>query len=304
MGGGGEGTGYIFRALAANGAIAASKGVGAAITGSAAMLAETLHSLSDCVNQLLLLLGLRQARKPPTDKYPLGRGRELYFWSFMVAMLLFLGGGAYSIYEGVHKIQHPSHVDNPWLAIGILGGGLALELWSMAGAMKAVNARRGDRPVLQYLRETKDSDLVVITGEDFAACLGLAIALAAVALSMITGDPMWDSIGTLGIGVVLIGIAVFLAVEVKSLLVGEAADPQMTKQIQDIADDDPAIEKVLRCLTVQQGPGEIMVAMKLKMKDDLSGKELVEAINKFEVRLQEKMPEIKWSFVEPDVTDQ
>jgi cation diffusion facilitator family transporter len=300
---GGSGTGYIFRALAANGAIAISKGVGAVITGSAAMLAETLHSLSDCINQLLLLLGIRQARKPPSAKYPLGRGRELYFWSFMVAMLLFLGGGAYSMYEGIHKLQHPTPVDNPWLAIGILGGSLLLELWSMAGAMKAVNERRGDRPILKYLRETKDSDLVVITGEDFAACLGLALALAAVATSMVTGDPKWDAIGTLGIGVVLVGVAVFLAVEVKSLLVGEAADPVMTKQIQDIADDDPCIEKVLRCLTVQQGPGEIMVAMKLKMKADLTGKELVDAINKFEVRLQERMPEIKWSFVEPDHTD-
>ena len=300
---GGEGVGYIIRALVANGAIAISKGIGAFFTGSAAMLAETLHSLSDCVNQLLLLLGIRQARKPPTDKYPLGRGRELYFWSFMVAMLLFLGGGAYSIYEGIHKIQSKSPLEYPWVAISILSGGLLLELWSMAGAMKAVNERRGNRPVLQYLRETKDSDLVVITGEDFAACVGLAIALAAVITAMVTGNPVWDAIGTLGIGIVLVGIAVFLAVEVKSLLVGEAADPLMTKQIQDIADDDPAIEKVLRCLTVQQGPGEIMVAMKLKMKDDLSGKQLVEAINKFEVRLQEKMPEIKWSFVEPDHTD-
>src|SRR5688572_7205671 len=191
MAGSGEGVGYILRALGANFLIACAKGVGAFITGSASMLAETLHSLSDCVNQLLLLLGIKQAKKPATDRYPLGRGRELYFWSFMVAMLLFLGGGAYSLYEGVHKLLHPTPVENPWLAIGILGGGLLLELWSMAGAMKAVNERRGNRPVLKYLKETKDSDLVVITGEDFAACLGLAMALAAVAVSMVTGDPKW-----------------------------------------------------------------------------------------------------------------
>lgn len=299
----GSGVGYIFRALAANGAIAISKGVGAAITGSAAMLAETLHSLSDCINQLLLLLGIRQAKKPPSAKYPLGRGREMYFWSFMVAMLLFLGGGAYSIYEGIHKIRHPSPVENPWLAIGILGGGLLLELWSMAGAMKAVNERRGDRPVLKYLRETKDSDLVVITGEDFAACVGLALALVAVALAMITGDPVWDAVGTLGIGAVLVGIAVFLAVEVKSLLVGEAADPMLTKQIDDAASADPCIDKVLKAITLQQGPGEIMIALKLKMKSGLTGVQMVEAINKFEVRLQTQIPEIKWSFVEPDSTD-
>ena len=299
----GSGTGYIFRALAANGAIAISKGFGAWFTGSAAMLAETLHSLSDCINQLLLLLGLRQARKPPSEKYPLGRGRELYFWSFMVAMLLFLGGGAYSMYEGIHKLQHPSHVENPWLAIGILGFGLVLELWSMAGALKAINERRQGRSILRYLRETKDSDLVVITGEDFAACLGLFFALLAVVLSMVTGDPMWDALGTLGIGAVLVGIAVFLAVEVKSLLVGEAADPTLTKQICDAADDDPCIEKVLAAITLQQGPGEIMVALKLKMKSGLTGDEMVDAINKFEVRLQAQIPEIKWSFVEPDHTD-
>jgi cation diffusion facilitator family transporter len=255
------------------------------------------------VNQLLLLLGIRQARKAPSDKYPLGRGRELYFWSFMVAMLLFLGGGAYSIYEGVHKIQHPSPVENPWLAIAILGGGLLLELWSMAGALKAINERRAGRPIMQYLRETKDSDLVVITGEDFAACLGLFLALVAVVVSMVTGDPLWDAVGTLGIGIVLVGIAIFLAVEVKSLLVGEAADPTLVKQINDVADDDPCIEKVLRTLAVQQGPGEIMVAMKLKMKQGLTRDQLVDAINKFEVRLQTQIPEIKWSFVEPDHTD-
>jgi cation diffusion facilitator family transporter len=299
----GSGTGYIFRALAANGAIAISKGFGAFFTGSAAMLAETLHSLSDCANQLLLLLGIRQARKPPSEKYPLGRGRELYFWSFMVAMLLFLGGGAYSMYEGIHKIQHPSHVDNPWVAIGILAFGLVLELWSMAGAIKAINERRKGRPIMKYLRETKDSDLVVITGEDFAACVGLALALLAVILSMVTGDPIWDALGTLAIGAVLVGIAIFLAVEVKSLLVGEAADPTLTKQIWDAADDDPCIEKVLKAITLQQGPGEIMIALKLKMKDGLSGAEMVDAINKFEVRLQQQIPEIKWSFVEPDHTD-
>src|SRR5262245_18165286 len=232
-GGSGDGFGYIFRALGANFAIACAKGVGAFLTGSASMLAETLHSLSDCVNQLLLLLGLKQAKKPPSDKYPLGRGRNLYFWSFMVAMLLFLGGGAYSIYEGIHKLRHPSEVDFPLLAIGILSFGLILELWSMAGAMKAVNERRAGRPLIRFLQQSKESDLVVIFGEDFAACLGLALALIAVVASWATGDPMWDAVGTLSIGAVLIGVAVFLATEVKSLLLGEAADTELTKKIEE-----------------------------------------------------------------------
>ena len=300
---GGEGTGYILRALGANFAIACAKGVGAAITGSASLLAETLHSLSDCINQLLLLLGLRKARKPPSEKYPLGRGRELYFWSFMVAMLLFLGGGAYSIYEGVHKLRHPTPLESPYIAIAILGFALLVEGWAMAGAYKAVKARKGDRSLLRYLRETKDSDLVVIFGEDGAAVLGLTLALIAVMIAWATGDATFDAIGTLCIGTVLIGVAVFLAVEVKSLLLGEAADPALLEQVNQVAAADARIEKVLRAIAVQQGPSEIMLALKLKYRDDRTGPELVDAINEFEVRLQAQVPEVKWSFVEPDSTD-
>lgn len=302
-GGGGEGVGYIFRALGANFFIAVTKGIGAFVTGSASMLAETLHSLSDCVNQILLLVGLKQAKRPPDARYPLGHGRNLYFWSFMVAMLLFLGGGAYSAYEGIHKLRHPSPVENPLVAVIILGVGLAIESWAMMGALKTVQQRRKGRPLLQYLRETKDSDLVVIFGEDAAACLGLAFALAAVGLAWVTGDATWDAIGTLGIAVVLIGVAVFLAKEVKSLLLGESADPALLEQIEQAAAEDKRIVKVLRTLTVQQGPGEIVVAAKLAFVDELTTKELVETINKFERRLHELCPEVKWSFIEPDDVD-
>jgi cation diffusion facilitator family transporter len=298
---GGEGTGYIIRALIANGSIAAAKGVGAVITGSGAMLAETLHSLSDCANQILLLVGLKQSKRPPSARYPLGEGRQLYFWSFMVAILLFLGGGAYSLYEGIHKLRHPSPVEAPYVAVGILGFGLAIELWSMAGAVKAVNQRRAGRPVLQYLRESKDSDLVVIFGEDLAACLGLAIALIAVAIAWITGNGVWDAVGTLGIAAVLIGIAIFLAIEVKSLLLGEAADSVLTKRISDLAAKHPQVIEVLHVLTVQQGPGEILVAMKLHFKQQLSIDETVSAINEIEQQLRAAMPELKWCFLEPDV---
>jgi cation diffusion facilitator family transporter len=299
----GQGNGYIFRALAANFMIAVAKGVGAVITGSGAMLAETLHSLSDCVNQVLLLVGLKQAARPPSERYPLGEGRNLYFWSFMVAMLLFLGGGAYSIYEGIHKLQHPEPLSSPMVAIAILGISLAIEGWAMSGALKAVKERRGSRPLIQYLRETKDSDLVVIFGEDLAACIGLALALVAVVIAAVTGDPLFDAIGTLCIGVVLIGVAVFLAVEVKSLLLGEAADPALLAVIEKCAAEDPRIVKVLRTLTVQQGPGEILVALKLQFAPDLTAVALVESINKFEQRLQERAPEVRWSFVEPDDAD-
>jgi len=299
----GEGTGYIFRALGANFTIAVAKGVGAFLTGSGAMLAETLHSLSDCVNQVLLLVGLKQAKRPPDARYPLGQGRNLYFWSFMVAMLLFLGGGAYAIYEGLHKIKHPQRLDEPLIAVGILAFSLAIEGWAMAGAYKAVRERKGKRTLIQYLKETKDSDLVVIFGEDGAAVLGLTLALIAVLISMATGDPLWDAVGTLGIGVVLIGVAIFLAKEVKSLLLGESADPALLEVIEAAAKEDPRILKVLRTLTVQQGPGEIVVACKLQFAEDLTTKGIVETINQFELRLHDKCPEVRWSFVEPDDAD-
>lgn len=301
MAGHGDGIGYILRALGANFAIACAKGVGAFITGSGAMLAETLHSLSDCMNQILLLVGVRQARRPPSEKYPLGQGRSLYFWSFMVAMLLFLGGGAYSIYEGIHKLRHPAPVESPIIAVAILGFSLAVEGWALAGAYKAIRARKGARSLLAYLRETKDSDLVVIFGEDAAAVLGLALALIAITVAWITGDGMFDAIGTLCIGAVLVGVAVFLAVEVKSLLLGEAADPALLAEIATCAAEDARIQQVLRVVTVQQGPGEVMLACKLKFVGELHTGELVASINEFEQRLQRKVPEVKWSFIEPDI---
>jgi cation diffusion facilitator family transporter len=297
------GISHILRALCANFFIAVTKGIGAAITGSGAMLAETIHSLSDCVNQLLLILGLKQARRPPDDRYPLGQGRQLYFWSFMVALLLFLGGGAYSIYEGIHKLQHPEPLDNPWLAIGILGLGFAIEFWAMLGVVKVARLRRGTTPFWRYLRESKDSDVVVIFGEDLAAVLGLGFALGAVSISAVTGDPMFDAAGTIAIGAVLIGVALFLAVEIRSLLVGEAADPIVAQACRDVAVADPHIEKVHRVLALQQGPGEVLVAMKIQFKDTASGNALCDAINQLERAIEAKVPEVKWTFIEPDNVD-
>ncbi len=298
-----EGASHILRALGANFLIACAKGVGAFLTGSGAMLAETLHSLSDCVNQGLLLLGLKQVKREPDERHPLGYGRTLYFWSFMVAMLLFLGGGAYSIYEGVHKLRAPEPISSPYIAVGILSFGFAIEFWAMLGVIKVANQRRGKTPFMQYLRQTKDSDVVVIFGEDFAAVVGLGLALIAVILAWVTGNPRWDSVGTLAIGTVLIGVAIFLAVEVKSLLLGESADPMLFEAVKEAAAEDPRIVKVLRALTVQQGPGEVMLACKLQFKDDLTTQALVGAINEFEQRLQTRVPDIRWCFVEPDNAD-
>lgn len=294
-------TAHIIQSLLANLVIAASKGVAAVITGSGAMMAETLHSFADCGNQLLLLLGVRQTRRAPDASHPLGYGRSLYFWSFMVALLLFSGGGVFSIYEGIHKIRAPEPVESVGLGLAILGFSLALEGWATLGNIRELNRRRGPKPFFRYLHDTKDSDLVVIFGENAAAVLGLVVALAAIGLASVTGDGRWDGAGSLAVGIVLVAVAVFLAIEVKSLLVGEAADPEIEAAARDLAIEAPKIDALLRIITVQQGPGEVMVAMKVRVDPGLSATEVCEVINAFEAALQKRCPEVKWSFVEPDL---
>ncbi|MDB4959660.1 MAG: Cation diffusion facilitator family transporter [Myxococcales bacterium] len=296
-------TGEIIKSLAVNVVIAVAKAVAAVISGSGAMLAETLHSFADCGNQILLLVGVRQARRPPDDKHPLGRGREMYFYSFVVALLLFFGGGVFSIREGIEKIAHPERVEQIGIALGILLFSLALEGWSTIGNIREVNRRRKDKHFFRYLRDTKDSDLIVILGENSAAVMGLIFALLALILAKETGDGRWDGIGSLTIGLVLVGVATFLAREIKSLLVGESADASLIKVVEELADVDPNVEKLLRLLTVQQGPGEIVVAMKLKFRPGLETNEMCEAINAFERELKVRAPEVRWSFIEPDNVD-
>lgn len=293
-------TGEIVKALAVNVTIAVSKGVAAAITGSGAMLAETLHSFADCGNQLLLLKGVKATQRPADDEHPLGYGRTLYFYSFIVALLLFLGGGVFSIYEGVHKLAEPEPVGDIRMALVILAISIVLEGWSTLSNLRAMRERRGNTSLLRYLRETKDSDLIVVFGENSAAVLGLVFALVAVALSKVTNDGRWDAIGSLAIGVVLIGVATFLAREVKSLLVGESADPSLLAHFRRLADEDPNVEEVLNVLTLQQGPGEIVVAAKLRFRTGLTTETLVDAINAFERELKRRVPEVRWSFIEPD----
>ncbi len=296
-------SGEVIKSLIVNSVIATAKGIGAAITGSGAMLAETLHSFADCGNQLLLLFGIKQSQKPADAMHPLGYGRNMYFYSFIVALLLFSGGGMFSIYEGVHKLQHPEVVGDMTIAIVILVLAILLEGWATLGNIKVMNKKRGSTPLFKYLRETKDSDLVVVFGENSAACLGLVLALVAVLVARQTNDGRWDAIGSLAIGAVLIGVAVFLAVEIKAMLVGEAADPKLTKSVEDLAAADPNVEKVIRILSIQQGPGEILVAMKLKFKSGIDSDTLCDVINNFERQLEERVPEVKWTFVEPDNRD-
>jgi cation diffusion facilitator family transporter len=293
-------TKHIFQSLAVNVTIAIVKTLAAIFTKSGSMLAEALHSFSDCGNQILLLVGVKQSKKPATASHPFGYGRAIYFWSFMVALMLFLGGGAFSIYEGVHKIKEPEPIERAWLAILILVISIALEGSATWSNIKELNKRRGKKPFFQYLKDTTDSDLVVVFGENSAAVLGLFFAILAVILSAITGDGRWDGIGSCIIGLVLVGVAVFLAVEVSSLLLGESAAPEITQAAQDTAHRFKEIEQVLNIVTMQQGPGEVLVHVKLSFAPTLTIEEACRVINDFEQALRQTRTEVRWVFVEPD----
>ena len=298
-----HGTSHILQSLAVNLVIAVGKGICAWLTGSGALLAETLHSFADCGNQILLLVGVRRSKQPPDEAHPLGYGRAVYFWSFMVALLLFTGGGVFSVYEGAHKFwEHAEQAEagGLWVGIGMLVFSLVLEGGSTASNIREINRRRGKKGFLKYLQDTKDSDLVVVFGENSAAVVGLVIALAAIGMTHATGDSRWDSLGTIAIGLVLVGVAAFLALEIVSLLVGEAADPEVVETINQLVVEMPEVESLLRIIAIQQGPGEVMVAMKIGVSPSLNARQVVDAINELERRIQAKHPEIRWLFVEPD----
>lgn len=292
----------IFLALGANAAIFVAKLVAAVLTGSGAMLAEAIHSLADCGNQGLLLLGMRQARRPPSDEYPLGWGRALYFWSFLVALLLFSVGGLFSIYEGVHKLNHPEPLKWPWLALGVLAFGIVAEGMSMRGCLQEVNKARGGRGLWQWFRETRSSELLVIFGEDLAALLGLCLAALAVGATMLTGNLMFDALGTVAIGVLLVAVAIAVAIEVKALLIGQGVEPARRAELLAFLDARPEVDAVLNLITLQMGP-DVMVAVKAQMAPTPSALALIDAINAVERDMKAAFGEIRWSFFEPDVTD-
>ncbi len=294
-------TGHIIQSLIVNLLITAAKGFAAFMTASGSMLAETIHSFADCGNQVLLLMGVKQARKKPDAKHPLGYGRSVYFWSFMVAMLLFSLGGMFSIYEGFHKLEHPEPVENVMWGVGILAFSLCLEGYSTFSNIVELNKRKKDKSFFQFLKDTTDSDLVVIFGENSAACVGLVFALIALVVSYYTGDGRYDAFGSVAIGVVLIGVAVFLAKEVKSLLIGESADPTISVKAAEIATKHPLIKEMLNCITIQQGPGEVLACIKIVCEPNLNTVQLSSLINEFEAQLRTECPEVRWLFVEPDL---
>jgi len=292
----------ILYALGANSGIALAKGGAAFWTGSGAMLAETIHSLADCANQVLLLIGVKRADDPPTPQHPLGYGRVMYFWSLIVAVLLFSVGGLFSVYEGIERFHHAEELRDPWIAIGILVFSIILEAISLAGALKVIRARQGARTFWQWFRHTRESELMVVAGEDIAALGGLVFALIALLLAVATGNPAFDAAGSFVIGVLLIVIAIAIVVEVKSMIIGESADPLVHEAIKGFVAARPEVESVLNFITLQSGQ-QIVVAAKVRMKEKRDASRMIEQINACEADLKRQFPAVTWIFFEPDSTN-
>jgi len=292
----------ILYALAANLGIALAKGVTAWYTGSGAMLAEAIHSFADSANQILLLVGLRRAKQPVSEDHPLGYGKAIYFWSFIVALMLFSMGGIFSIYEGVHKLSHPEMPEAPWIALGVLAVSILLESGSLKGALSEVKKTQGRRSFLKWFRQSRQSELIVVVGEDIAALLGLSLAFIAVFATILTGNPFYDSLGTIAIGVVLVIVAVTVGIEVKSLLIGESADPETVSSMRDFIAGRPEVAEVYKLITLQLGT-ELMVSAKVRMQEKAAALQLIEDINRVEAAFRTSFPQVRWLFVEPDLYD-
>jgi len=292
----------IIFALLANLGIAITKTVAAIVTGSGAMLAESIHSFADCGNQGLLFLGLKDSKKAPTIDHPLGHGKAIYFWSFIVALILFSMGGLFSIYEGVHKLSSSDEISNPYIAIAVLSVSMLLEGASLLGCIGQVNKIRKNESLWKWFLNSRQSELVLVMGEEVGAILGLLFALISIILSIATGNPMFDAIGSIGIGCLLIVISMFMAVKIKGLLIGQSIAPEVRKDIIDFLEAQPEVKSVLNLITLQLGE-QIMVAVKVKMENAETVDELIQNINRCEVALKKHNPAIQWSFFEPDVTD-
>lgn len=290
----------ILYALGANAGIAAAKGGAAFWTGSGAMLAETLHSIADCGNQVLLLIGLRRSQRPATADHPLGHGRATYFWSMIVALMLFSVGGLYAVYEGVDRLLHPAPLKDPWLAVAILAFSVALEAGSLWGALKIIREQQGSRTLWDWFRITRQSELMVVAGEDIAALLGLVFALFAVLVAIATGDPLFDALGSLAIGTLLIVVALAVMREVQSMIIGESADPLVHAAIERFIAERPEVDAVLNLITLQWGE-RVVVAAKVRMRETADAARLVGEINACEAALRQRFPEVSRIFFEPDV---
>jgi cation diffusion facilitator family transporter len=292
----------IFFALGANFAIALAKSAGAAYTGSTSMLAEAIHSFADCGNQALLIWGLKEAKRKESSDHPLGHGRAIYFWSFIVALMLFSMGGLFSIYEGVHKLHATEPVKYAWVAIGILAFSIVAESVSLWGVLREIDKERGQTSLWRWFRTSRQGELLVILGEDLAALGGLVLALGFVAMAVATGNPAWDALGSICIGTLLIGVAVLLGVEVKGLLIGQSAEPQLVADLRAHLESRPQVALIYSLITQQLGR-EVMVAVKARMNPVATDVALIRAINDVEVDIRRTFPQVRWVFFEPDLVD-
>lgn len=290
----------VLYALGANFGIFVAKSIAAAVTGSSAMLAEAIHSFADCGNQALLLRGMREAKRAPDAEHPLGHGGVVYFWAFLVAILLFTVGGAVSLYEGIHKMVEPTPVVRPLVAIAVLVVAVVLESLSLRGCVHEIRAIYPSGSLWRFFRVSRNSELIIVLGEDIAALAGLIVALIAVLATLATGNALFDAGGSIVVGALLILVAVLLAVEIKSMITGQSATPEVEAQIRSFIAGRPEVAEILNLITLQLGDG-VMLAVKARMREDQAALRLVEDINRVEAALRAAFPQVRWSFFEPDI---
>jgi len=288
----------VIAAVVGNSAIAVAKFVAAAITGSAALLAEGIHSVADTGNQLMLLWGLGAAKREADANHPFGQGKEVYFWSFMVAVILFVGGSVWAFQHGIEAIRHPHELGNQTASVVVLVIAIFIEGFSFSVALREFNRARGRRSTWRSIRDTKDTALLVVLLEDSAAMAGLVVALIGVGLAALTGDPIWDGIATVVIAVLLAGVAFLLAFETKSLIVGEAASRTDRAQIRVSVLSHANVERVGRLLTMHMGPHEILVNLDVDLKDELDHAAIEQTIDDIESAIREVIPDATNIFVE------
>ncbi|HKY17107.1 MAG TPA: cation diffusion facilitator family transporter [Microthrixaceae bacterium] len=296
----GGGARAIIAAFFANLGIAIAKFVGFVITGSSSMLAESIHSVADTGNQGLLLLGRRRATRAADEEHNFGYGRERFFWAFVVALVLFSLGSLFSLYEAAHKIQHPEEITSPMVAIVILVVAIGLELWSFRTAYHEARAMKGDESIVRFIRRTRVPELPVVLLEDLGALIGLFIATGALLMAWKV-DPIWDGYGTLVIGVLLGLIAVVLAIEMKSLLIGEAATPEDLAAIRQAIEQRPSVERIIHLRTEHVAPEEVLLATKLAFAPQMDMAALAASIDEVEAAVRDAVPTVKLIFIEPDL---
>lgn len=288
----------IYAALAGNSLIAVLKFIASVFTGSSAMLSEAIHSVVDSGNQLLLLYGIRRSRKAPDVHHPFGYGMELYFWTFVVAILIFAIGAGLSIYEGIEHLKHPEPLTSPIWNYVVLGLSMIFEAAAWTVAYREFNKVRGSEPILKSIRNSKDPTVFTVLFEDSAALIGLFIALLGVAGSHLLGIAELDGIASIGIGIILAGVAIVLAIESKGLLIGESADPEIVDAIGKMANTDPRISRTNEILTMHLGPNEILLNASFDFVDGLPAEDVEKAISQFERRIKKQHPSVRRVFIE------